>query len=159
MNSRSLSEIIKGKTGNCVILGVFIYPAANSAGSIMRNGMVLVGLLLLVGCQPPPSTSPTKNGHSVWYEAGYNDASSGLIVKDDETLSEWFGNPDVDRHAYLDGYQAGQRAWCNSSNIEAWGRAGKPFPPSCDGANDAETLKKVWQRAADSLPLAVGSAH
>ncbi|XWR53071.1 DUF2799 domain-containing protein [Dickeya zeae] len=124
----------------------------------MRNGMVLAVLLLLAGCQPPPSTSPTKNGHGFWYEAGYSDASSGLIVKDNETLSEWFGNPDVDRHAYLDGYQAGQNTWCNTSNVEAWGRAGKPFPASCDGANDAETLKKVWQHAADSLPLAVGSA-
>ncbi|WP_227983214.1 DUF2799 domain-containing protein [Dickeya poaceiphila] len=51
----------------------------------------------------------------------------------------------------LDGYRAGQIEWCHYDNIEAWGRTGKPFPPSCDGVNDAETLKNVWQRAADEL--------
>ncbi|WP_227983225.1 hypothetical protein [Dickeya poaceiphila] len=66
----------------------------------MRNGIVLMGLLLLTGCQPVSLTTATKNEQNFWYEAGYKDATSGLIVKDNETLSEWFGNLDVDRHAY-----------------------------------------------------------
>lgn len=95
--------------------------------------MVLAGLLLLAGCQPPPSTSPTKNGHSFWYEAGYSDASSGLIVKDNETLSEWFGNPDVDRHAYLDGYQAGQTSGAIPVTLKPGGVRASPFLPVVTG--------------------------
>ncbi|MEI7347757.1 DUF2799 domain-containing protein [Dickeya chrysanthemi] len=125
----------------------------------MKHGIVLIGLLLLTACQSVPSISPTSSGQNFWYDAGYKDAANGLIVKDNETLSEWFGSPDVDRHAYLDGYRAGQTAWCHPDNVEAWGRAGKPFPASCDSAGDADGLKKVWQHAADSLPLAGGAAH
>ncbi|AIR70997.1 DUF2799 domain-containing protein [Dickeya fangzhongdai] len=115
----------------------------------MRNGIVLIGLLLLAGCQSIPSVSPTKGESDFWYDAGYKDATSGIVVRDNETLSEWFGNPDVDRHAYLNGYRAGQTEWCHPDNVAVWGRAGKPFPAGCDGVNDAEKLKKVWQHAVD----------
>ncbi|MCA7013117.1 DUF2799 domain-containing protein [Dickeya dadantii] len=115
----------------------------------MRNGIVLIGLLLLSGCQSIPSVSPTKGESSFWYDAGYKDATNGMVVRDNETLSEWSGNPEVDRHTYLTGYRAGQKEWCHPDNVAAWGRAGKSFPAGCDGVNDAEKLKKVWQYTTD----------
>lgn len=68
------------------------------------------------------------------------------IVRDNDALTEWYGNPEVDRAAYLDGYNHGAHRLCQSSVIEQWGAQGKPFPASCDSAVNIAELRLKWQQ-------------
>ncbi|WP_113628065.1 DUF2799 domain-containing protein [Pectobacterium peruviense] len=112
----------------------------------MKYSYVLAVILSMTACQSNTPSLPAKSESGFWYEAGYQDATSGMVVKDDGTLQEWFGNPQVDRDTYLRGYQAGQLAFCRADNMEEWGKAGKNFPASCDGVEAAETLRTHWQQ-------------
>lgn len=112
----------------------------------MKYSYALAVILFTTGCQHHAS-APTDNGEkNFWYDAGYQDAISGMVVKDNSSLEEWFGNPQVDRESYLFGYSAGQLAFCQADNILAWGKAGKNFPASCDGVANAEQLRTLWQQ-------------
>ena len=121
----------------------------NIEGLMMKYSYVLAVILLMTACQNNIPSLPAKSESGFWYETGYQDAISGMVVKDDSTLQEWFGNPQIDRETYLRGYQAGQSAFCGTDNMEEWGKAGKNFPASCDGVENAETLRTRWQQ---SLP-------
>ncbi|MEC5345054.1 DUF2799 domain-containing protein [Brenneria populi] len=113
----------------------------------MKYSYALAVILLLTGCRHHLS-APTDGGEkNVWYHAGYQDAISGMVVKDNSALEEWFGDPQVDRESYLFGYGAGQTALCQPDNILAWSKAGKNFPASCDGVANAEQLRTLWQRS------------
>ncbi|MEH2922822.1 uncharacterized protein DUF2799 [Samsonia erythrinae] len=112
----------------------------------MKYSYILAVILLMSACHNTPSQH-TANDPGFWYEAGYQDAISGMVVKDDSTLQEWFGNPQVERDTYLRGYQAGQSTLCREDNIREWGRAGKHFPASCDAVEEAETLRTQWQQS------------
>ncbi|MCV9880491.1 DUF2799 domain-containing protein [Brenneria izbisi] len=111
----------------------------------MKYSYFLAVILFMAGCQSPlPSLS--RGEASFWYDVGYKDAISGRVVKDNDTLQEWFGNPEIDRDAYLRGYSAGQTVFCRPANMTAWGKSGKNFPASCDGVTNAEQLRKQWQQ-------------
>ncbi|WP_282449760.1 DUF2799 domain-containing protein [Brenneria salicis] len=93
----------------------------------MKYSYFLAVILFMAGCQShPPSLS--RGETSFLYDAGYKDAISGKVVKDNNTLQEWFGNPEIDRDAYLRGYNAGQTVFCHPANMTAWGKSGKNFP-------------------------------
>ncbi|SLM62016.1 MULTISPECIES: DUF2799 domain-containing protein [Dickeya] len=124
----------------------------------MTKVMVLTALILsLTGCQTAPDITCNNDGNRFWYEAGYNDATSGAIVKDNETLSEWSGRPEIDRHAYLAGYRAGQMELCHTDTLANWGSSGKPFPSGCDSVQDTEKLRKIWQSAIDQTHISAKS--
>ncbi|BES85853.1 DUF2799 domain-containing protein [Pectobacterium araliae] len=120
--------------------------ATNIEGLMMKYSYVLAVILLMTACQSNIPSLPAKSESGFWYEAGYQDAISGVVVKDDSTLQEWFGDPQIDRETYLHGYQAGQSAFCRADAMEEWGKAGKNFPASCDGVESAETLRARWQQ-------------
>lgn len=106
-------------------------------------------LFLLVGCQIDPYThSPTWTGIN-WYDAGIEDAIAGLAVKDNQTLTDTFNDPEVDRSQYLKGYAEGQRKTCQQDFVFARGMAGKTFPASCDSVENANQLHEAWQKGAD----------
>ncbi|EHD20453.1 MULTISPECIES: DUF2799 domain-containing protein [Brenneria] len=113
----------------------------------MKYSYCLAVILFIAGCQHNASAPTADNQNTFWYEAGYQDAISGLVVKDNSVLEEWFGNPQIDREAYLRGYGAGQADFCRIDNMPAWGKSGKNFPASCDGVADAEQLRVQWQRS------------
>ncbi|MFC3394660.1 DUF2799 domain-containing protein [Brenneria rubrifaciens] len=115
----------------------------------MKYSYFLAVILFMVGCQSNRPSLPPREETVFWYHAGYNDAVSGMVVKDNGTLQEWFGNPEVDRDAYLRGYSVGQTALCHTENMIKWGRAGKNFPASCDGAADAEQLRTQWRQSME----------
>lgn len=115
----------------------------------MKYSYVLAVILAIAGCQSHVSAPITREGKNFWYEAGYQDALSGMVVKDNHVLEEWFGTPQVDRESYLRGYGAGQASFCRTDNVQAWGKAGKNFPASCDGVADADSLKDQWQQSFD----------
>ena len=117
---------------------------------MLRKIGALCGLLLLIaGCSSsnaPPAAGPAM---SQWYRVGYRDALGGKVVRDNNTLAEWFGNPQVDRDQYLKGYAAGQAEFCQPATVRSWGEQRRNFPASCDGVPDAEQLKQQWQTGID----------
>lgn len=106
-------------------------------------------LSLLTGCQQQAPTSTARGETAFWYDVGYQDALSGIVVRDDDVLAEWFGTPQVDRAGYLRGYAAGQSALCHDDQLFEWGKSDRNFPASCDGVANAERLRAQWQRGAD----------
>ena len=115
----------------------------------MRPIVVSLLGLLLTACQIDPYThQPTWTGTD-WYDAGKEDAMSGVAVKSSESLAANFNDPKVDRPAYLKGYKEGQEKICQENFVYAWGLAGKIFPASCDTADNATQLRTAWQQGMD----------
>lgn len=115
----------------------------------MKRIITVAVLFFLSGCQIDPYTfAPTWTGTN-WYDAGIEDAISGVSVKDNETLADTFNDPDVDRQQYLKGYAEGQRKTCQQDFAWARGAAGKTFPASCDTVENASQLRDAWQKGAD----------
>jgi len=108
--------------------------------------LILTGCTLAINKTPAP---PTGQAPSQWYRVGYHDALAGKIVRDNNTLAEWFGNPQIDRNDYLKGYIAGQADVCQPDTVRAWGAQGRNFPAACDGVANAEQLRGQWQRGED----------
>ncbi|OIV47929.1 hypothetical protein BK025_00445 [Sodalis sp. TME1] len=106
-------------------------------------------LLLLVGCSGDDLAAGAPSRDSPWHQAGYRDAVAGKAVRDNDTLTEWYGTPQVDREDYLSGYSAGQAELCRSATLRAWGEKGRNFPASCDGIANAEQLRQQWQTGMD----------
>lgn len=113
----------------------------------MRFGYVLCLTLLLASCQTSQTLLPEKS-HSLCYNMGLSDAMAGNVVKDNDALVEWSGDTAVDRSHYLRGYQDGQATLCHAPQLEKWAKAGKDFPASCDGSENAEQLRGIWQKYA-----------
>ncbi len=116
---------------------------------LLKIGALCGVLLVLTGCGSsnlPAAAGPTT---SPWYQAGQHDALAGKAVRDNDTLAEWFGNPQIDRDAYLKGYTAGQTELCQEATMHGWGEQGRNFPASCDGVAGAEQLKQQWQAGMD----------
>ncbi|TKI08902.1 DUF2799 domain-containing protein [Martelella alba] len=120
---------------------------------MFRKIAVLCGLLFLLGgCgSSDPLPSGGTRAASPWYQAGYRDALAGKAVRDNDTLAEWYGNPQVDRDQYLKGYDAGQMDFCRPQTLKRWGEQHRNFPASCDGVPDAEHLKRAWQDGIDHI--------
>lgn len=114
----------------------------------MKYGYVLCVVLLLASCQTSQTPQPQKS-QSLWYNMGLSDATAGMVVKDDDALVEWSGNPDVDRSHYLQGYRDGQATLCHADRMREWGKSAKDFPASCDGVDNAEQLRQAWQTGID----------
>lgn len=114
----------------------------------MKLSYLFAASVLLAGCG---TSSPDENGDASasWYTVGYDDASSGKTVRDNNTLMEWFGDPEVDRASYLTGYTTGQKIFCRPATLKNLGLTGQNFPASCDSAPDADSLKQVWQSESD----------
>ncbi|MBJ7224013.1 MULTISPECIES: DUF2799 domain-containing protein [unclassified Brenneria] len=112
----------------------------------MKYSYFLAVILFTAGCQTDVSAPSSGGEKTFWYDTGYQDAASGMVVKDNSALEEWFGNPQVDRDAYLRGYNAGQADFCHAANMREWGKSGKSFPASCDGTANAEQLRTEWQQ-------------
>ncbi|MGM3172956.1 DUF2799 domain-containing protein [Dickeya lacustris] len=123
----------------------------------MTKTMVLTTCLLLTGCHSLPVPPVDKNSHHFWYDIGYKDATSGGVVKDNEMLSEWSDNTDIDRPAYLAGYGAGQTELCRPATLVKWGQTGKTFPSSCDSVQGAEKLRQIWQSAIDQTHISTNA--
>ncbi|MBT9431623.1 DUF2799 domain-containing protein [Candidatus Sodalis endolongispinus] len=94
-------------------------------------------------------TASAASGESAWHQAGYRDAMAGKAVRDNDTLTEWYGTPHVDREDYLSGYTAVQADLCRAATLRAWGEKGRNFPASCDGIANAEQLRQQWQTGMD----------
>ncbi len=117
--------------------------------SMKKYILICTAGFILAGCSTPPHLSAEAPAGSQWFQAGYQDASTGKIVKDNNTLAEWYGNPQINREEYLQGYSAGQKALCQPAALLAWGKQGKNFPASCDGVDNAERLRDQWQQKVD----------
>ncbi|ANG93807.1 DUF2799 domain-containing protein [Enterobacteriaceae bacterium 155047] len=112
----------------------------------MRLIPLAILVLMLTGCQINPYTFQPDWTGTNWFDAGKEDAMNGASVKSNETLASNFNDPDVDRSDYLRGYAEGQKRICTEDFIHAWGLAGKLFPASCDTAENADKLRRVWQK-------------
>ena len=116
---------------------------------MIRNHIFILCLALSACTQYPGGVDKG----SMWFNAGFEDASTGKVVRDNDALTEWYGNPDVDRAAYLDGYNHGAHRLCQSFAIDQWGAQGKPFPASCDSAVNIAELRLRWQQGINkTLP-------
>ena len=114
----------------------------------MKRQAVAV-VMVLAGCSHSPLAPSGAEPLSSWYDAGVLDARHGRVVKDNDTLAEWYGNPQVDREDYLRGYLAGQKKFCQPERVRQAGLAGERFPASCDGVPRAVQLRDSWQSGAD----------
>lgn len=92
----------------------------------MKRLINTVLVLLLSGCQIDPYThAPTWTGTD-WYDAGIQDAISGYVIKDNETLADNYNDPEIDRTEYLKGYAEGQRKTCQQDFVTPGDWPGKP---------------------------------
>ncbi|UUX55701.1 DUF2799 domain-containing protein [Citrobacter youngae] len=115
----------------------------------MKQLICTLFVLFLSGCQIDPYTfSPTWTGTD-WFDAGMQDAISGHVVKDNETLADNYNDPEVDRAQYLKGYAEGQRKTCQQDFVYARGLTGKTFPASCDTVDNVSRLHEAWQKGAN----------
>ncbi|KAA8996201.1 DUF2799 domain-containing protein [Affinibrenneria salicis] len=114
----------------------------------MKYSYLLAVILLLTGCRNSSTSVPDRQP-SFWYRAGFQDASAGLAIKDNETLAEWFGDVSIDRPAYQRGYVAGQQAMCRHDKLQELSLAGKDYPASCNSVENAEQLRRQWQADID----------
>lgn len=105
--------------------------------------------LFLTACQIDPYTHQPHWTGTDWYDAGKEDAMNGVAVKSNETLTDNFNDPKVDRPAYLSGYKDGQQKICQENFVYAWGLAGRIFPASCDTADNSTQLRTAWQQGMD----------
>lgn len=122
------------------------------AKMMMIKPILLSGILLAItGCSSSPPGPAGVGSASLWQQAGERDALEGKVVKDNEMLAEWYGNPQVDRDDYLKGYTRGQIQLCRPATMRAWGVQAKPYPASCDGVADAEQLRSQWQQGIDGV--------
>lgn len=113
----------------------------------MQRCSLLLAIALLAGCS---TTAPDQSiDASGWLRAGYDDAYSGKLVRDNATLAEWFGEPEVERASYLEGYRAGQKVLCQPSTLNKLGRRGEDYPVSCDTVAEADALRQQWQSGID----------
>ncbi|XBS70646.1 DUF2799 domain-containing protein [Acerihabitans sp. KWT182] len=115
----------------------------------MKTPVLGTLLFILTGCGSTSAPPPMGSGGSQWYQAGYHDALAGKIVRDNNQLAEWYGNPQVDRDAYLKGYNAGQVEICLPDKMTAIGEQGRKFPAACDLSDNAEQLRQEWQKERD----------
>lgn len=115
----------------------------------MKRIVILMVVFFLNGCQIDPYTHAPTWTSTDWYDAGIEDAISGISVKDNDTLADTFNDPDVDRPQYLKGYAEGQRKTCQQDFAYARGVTGKTFPASCDTVENASQLRDAWQKGAD----------
>lgn len=76
---------------------------------------------MLAGCSGNDLPASAASGESAWHQAGYRDALAGEAVRDNDTLTEWYGTSHVDREDYLSGYTAGQADLCRAATLRAWG--------------------------------------
>ncbi|WP_159566925.1 DUF2799 domain-containing protein [Budvicia diplopodorum] len=119
----------------------------------MTYTLVLTLTLLLTGCtvQHSGSVENADNAAPVskWFDIGYGEAMGGSGVKENTTLAEWYGEAEINRQAYLQGYAKGQQEFCYPENIVSWANAGKDYPASCDNVANAQELKHQWQQIVD----------
>ncbi|MRS92175.1 DUF2799 domain-containing protein [Enterobacteriaceae bacterium RIT714] len=115
----------------------------------MRPTAFALLALLLTGCQINPYTFQPHWTGTNWFTAGKEDAMNGVSVKSNETLSDNFNDPEVNRSEYLRGYADGQKRICTEDFVYAWGVSGKIFPASCDTSENAEPLRQAWQKGMD----------
>lgn len=122
----------------------------------MKNITMLLLAGLLVGCgasaseNAPVDAAETAERPSVWFDVGYKEAAEGNGVKDNASLSEWYGEAEINRTAYLEGYAKGQTELCQEERITALARERKPFPASCDSVDSATSLKQIWQQRSEN---------
>lgn len=115
----------------------------------MTRRVSIAVIFLLSGCQIDPYTHAPTWTSTNWYDAGIEDAISGVAVKDNETLTDSFNDPEVDRSQYLNGYAEGQRKTCQQNFVYVRGVTRKTFPASCDTVENASQLREAWQQGAD----------
>ncbi|GKX55113.1 hypothetical protein SOASR030_12250 [Leminorella grimontii] len=126
----------------------------------MNNNVKNITMLLLVGLltgcgaaaseSVPADAAETTERSSTWFDVGYKEAAEGNGVKDNASLSEWYGEAEINRIAYLEGYAKGQAELCQEDKITALAREKKPFPASCDSVDSAESLKQIWQLRSEN---------
>ncbi|AKJ42959.1 DUF2799 domain-containing protein [Pragia fontium] len=118
----------------------------------MKDIIALILTLTLTGCSSEgtmPGDLETHAPTSKWFDIGYQEAASGNDIKEDTVLSEWYGEEDINRQAYLQGYAKGQTVLCKSENIIELAKAGKEYPASCNSVSNAEQLKQGWRQLVE----------
>lgn len=121
----------------------------NTQEDVMKTGMVLLLPILLIGCSVEPySHAPTWTGTD-WYSAGKDDALSGAVIKNNETLAIEHNSKEVNRPRYSEGYADGLKKICQDDFLYAWGRAGKIYPAGCDTLENASTHRAYWQKGME----------
>ncbi|MCD1124686.1 DUF2799 domain-containing protein [Jinshanibacter sp. LJY008] len=107
-------------------------------------------LLFISGCSGSPDGMPDSSDNSgppsKWFEIGHYEAITGNGVKDNTVLSEWYGEAEINRTAYLEGFAKGQDELCQPEKIADIAKANKDFPASCNSVPNAEQLKNSWQQ-------------
>lgn len=117
---------------------------------MIKNATILLLAGLLTCCAGSPSEnfsagSPETSAHaSTWFDIGYKEAIEGNLVKENASLSEWYGETEINRTAFLEGYAKGQTELCQDGKIATLARKKNPFPASCDSVNSAVSLKQIW---------------
>ncbi|GKX51290.1 DUF2799 domain-containing protein [Budvicia aquatica] len=119
----------------------------------MKYALVLTLALILTACSSSSSHQVENTDSAVpqskWFDIGYNEALGGNGVKENTTLAEWYGEAEINRSAYLQGYAKGQQDFCLPDNITAFANSGKDFPASCNSVADSAQLKHQWQQVMD----------
>ncbi|AWH89567.1 DUF2799 domain-containing protein [Limnobaculum parvum] len=111
---------------------------------------ILCTLLFISGCSSSPDgildSSDNSGLPSKWFEIGHYEAITGNGVKDNMVLSEWYGEAEINRTAYLQGFAKGQDELCQPEKIADMARTNQEFPASCNSTPNAEQLKDSWQQ-------------
>lgn len=112
----------------------------------MRQVLVILGILLMTGCQIDPYThAPTWSDRN-WYEIGVDDAMSGSLAKDRQRLALEYDDAHIDIAAYKKGYQRGQQRFCQDDFLYVWGLSGRSFPATCENLEQTPQLRARWKQ-------------
>ncbi|WP_162063504.1 DUF2799 domain-containing protein [Vibrio taketomensis] len=99
------------------------------------NWKLLAVTLLLVGCA---SVTPSlSNDPLAWQEFGQQQALDGQLMLSESKIVKHSLSGDVNSEqykAYLDGYQMGQKTYCEQ-DARMLGTTGKPYRGICDDIN------------------------
>lgn len=109
----------------------------------MKPVLCALILLILSGCTLDPYADVPK-GKTDWYGEGIDDGRSGIKARSDDVLANDLNDPNVNRHAYMQGYTLGLDDICQKHLLYGWGVSGKIYPEGCDSKQNAAELRDAW---------------
>lgn len=118
----------------------------------MKQTIAILLTLCLSGCSTKGELTPEAASVApspYWFNIGYNEGLSGSNVKENTTLAEWYGEAEINRPSYLQGYAQGQTELCQTDKIIELAKAGKEYPQGCNSVSNSEQLKSSWQQIVE----------
>ncbi len=111
-----------------------------------KQQWLILGLAVsLIGCA---STQQQLADKGDWQAIGYQDGAKGVTARSYKALSQ-LGEADVSQ--YQQGYERGNKEYCNADFAYQIGLSGQYYEGVCEGHPDAQKFRMEWQRGWDEF--------